>query len=244
MDFISKAVFAPSHWNVINKYYWPSFLFFYSASIDCPGHHSLFHFLLNWLYIPTSEQMGMTLFFRSPLESVIGFLFRAIAIKGFITFGNYYFPLVAVRWMQIALSHVPCIVSLRETTVVYIPVSFLRHVNADNDARPIRNYSDKRNSVQWIKSTIATVSPSLPLPPFLFAIRARSPKFYVFCRPLPIIDLSIYPLLCHPPAANIPREILNSACSDERMGEIVSQERRIRHGQNGEASSVSLPAYW
>lgn len=57
-----------------------------------------------------SEQMGMTLFFRSPLESAIDFLFRAIAVKGFITFGNYYFPLVAVRWMQIALSHVSRIV--------------------------------------------------------------------------------------------------------------------------------------
>lgn len=46
--------------------------------------------------------------------------------------------------------------------------------------------------------------------------RNSRPKFYVFRRPCPVIDLSIYPLHCHPPAASIPREILNSACSDER----------------------------
>jgi len=68
-----------------------------------------------------SEQMGMTLFFRSPLRLAIDFLFRAIAIKGFITFGNYYFPLVVIRWMQIALSHVLHIVSLHNI-VVYILV--------------------------------------------------------------------------------------------------------------------------
>lgn len=81
---------------------------------------------------------------------------------------------------------------------------------------------------------------SLSLPSFLqFAHVARSSTF--FWSPLHIIGLSIYPLLCHFPAASIPREILNSACMGEweRENGERSQERKIRHGQNGGASSVA-----
>lgn len=69
--------------------------------------------------------MGMTLFFRSPLGPAIDFLFHAIAIKGFITFGNYYFPLVAVRRMQIALSRVLRIVSPRMPHTAVCILSFV-----------------------------------------------------------------------------------------------------------------------
>lgn len=155
------------HWNAISiniigpcRFFHPT-LYWLSSSL------LFIRFLLNWLYTSLYERTNGhdTFFSDRPSDRPSTFCFSASAIKGFITFGNYYFPLVVVRWMQIALSRVLCIVSL--CTVVYSPVSFLRHINANNDAQPIRNYPDKRNSVRWIKFATATMSPSpSPFLPF------------------------------------------------------------------------------
>lgn len=179
--------------------------------------------------------MGMTLFFRSPLEPAIDFLFHAIAIKGFITFGNYYFPLVC--WMQIALSRVPCIVSPRTTYEPCISSrSFLQHINADNDAKPIRNYPDKRNSVRWIKSATTMMSPSLPssLPPSSqFAHVARSTMFFVILAHHRSIHLSpaLSSLRREHPAGNFKLSLPSRP--DERAGERKREERdRIARTEN------------
>ena len=173
------------------------------------------------------------------------------AIKGFITFGNYYFSLVVVGWMQIALLRVLCIVSLYHNRIYIYPRLSLRHINANNDSRPIRNYLNKRDSMLWIKSATATMNPTLS-PSYPFRNLRKTWSFMYFCRSLAIIGLSFYLFsILSSPTESIPREILNSAlpllpnekAEKRKRGEIVSQEQR-RHRQNEGTSSVSLPAYW